>query len=102
MKLKEAIELLELDFNSNIKNFKWKKVVKLIEKANHSYYNSGETIMTDHLYDLLKDRLETIFPEHHLTKSVGAPIEKCKVKLPYWMGSMDKIKPGSKKLETCL
>ena len=49
MKTCEAIELLETDFNLHIKKYKWKHVVRLIEKANENYYNSGETIMTDYL-----------------------------------------------------
>ena len=99
MKTCEVIELLEKDFSLHIKKYKWKHVVRLIEKANESYYNSGETIMTDYLYDMLKDHLLKIFPSHRLNKTVGAPIIKDKVKLPYWMGSMDKIKPESKKLD---
>ena len=76
MKSTEAVELLESDFNTNIGKFSWKKLVKLIEKANDIYYNSGKMFMTDYLYDRLKDRLEDIFPEHFLHINVGAPIKK--------------------------
>ena len=99
MKLAEAVKLLESDFNSNIKKFSWKKIVKLIEKANDSYYNSGEMLMSDYIYDKLREVLYSMFPQHYLNNNVGSPITKDKVKLPYWMGSMDKIKPDSKKLD---
>ena len=75
-------------------------IVHLIEHANEVYYNSDESIMSDMVYDALKDTLESRDPQHPLLYLVGATpvIEKMKVKLPYWMGSMDKIKPGDKKL----
>ena len=75
-------------------------IVKIIEVANEYYYNNNNTIMSDEVYDILKDTLEERHPDHPLLFSVGANpvIEKMKVKLPYWMGSMNKIKPGDKKL----
>jgi len=56
--------------------------------------------MSDVLYDKLKDAFEEKFPKHPLLTNVGAPITKSKVKLPFWMGSMNKIKPGTKSLIT--
>ena len=48
------------------------------------------------MYDFLKLKN----PKSKVLKEIGAPIKsKNKVTLPYYMGSMDKIKPPSNKLE---
>ena len=68
-------------------------IVKQIEQANDAYYNSSEPIMSDKEYDELVNKLKVLSPNHPLLKSVGAPIKSgTKVKLPFWLGSMDKIK----------
>ena len=71
---------------------------EIIEYANDSYYNSEE-IMTDEVYDILRDILFQRNPKSKIFKKVGAPIASDKVKLPFWMGSMDKIKPDTNALE---
>ena len=71
---------------------------EIIEYANDSYYNSEE-IMTDEVYDILRDILFQRNPKSKILKKVGAPIASNKVKLPFWMGSMDKIKPDTNALE---
>tara|TARA_Y100000590_G_scaffold444530_1_gene575383 strand:- start:73 stop:2070 length:1998 start_codon:yes stop_codon:yes gene_type:complete len=72
----------------------------IIKKANNAYYHTNSPMISDHLYDMFRDRLEELDPAHTLLKTVGSGNhgkQKDKVKLPYWMGSMDKIKPNSKK-----
>jgi len=71
---------------------------KIIEYANDSYHNSQE-VMTDEVYDILKNVLFQRNPKSKTLKKVGAPIASGKVKLPFWMGSMDKIKPDTNALE---
>ena len=79
-----------------IENAKLNQIVKLIRDANKVYYNSGNPIMTDEEYDLLKDELKKREPSHKLLSQVGEKVHsKNKVTLPYFMGSMDKIKPGN-------
>ena len=51
--------------------------------------------MTDGQYDILKEYIEEKYATNKVLKEVGAPIHKEKVKLPYYMGSMDKIKPDT-------
>ena len=55
------------------------------------YYNTGEPSgFTDSQYDILKDILEQ---KDELNSTVGAEVfEENRVKLPYFLGSMDKIK----------
>lgn len=66
-----------------------------VAKSSAAFFN-GEPIkgFSDDLYDHVKERLEEIDPENPALQEVGAVIleDKVKVELPYWMGSMDKIK----------
>jgi NAD-dependent DNA ligase len=75
-------------------------IVKLIEAANEIYRNSSELLMTDAEYDLLLDELKRRNSKHKLLSKIGAVVHtKDKVKLPCYMGSMDKIKPGTGNLD---
>jgi NAD-dependent DNA ligase len=66
--------------------------------ANDRYYNENP-IMTDIEYDIVKEFIEHKFPRNTVIDAIGAPISgKNKVKLPYEMWSMDKIKPDSNAL----
>jgi NAD-dependent DNA ligase len=67
----------------------------MIVLANDEYYNSNQTTMTDSEYDIVKEYTEKKFPKNVAIAQIGAPIVKNKVKLPYNMPSMDKIKPDS-------
>jgi NAD-dependent DNA ligase len=73
-----------------------KDLVKLITDANNQYYNYDNPLMTDQEYDLLKEELEKRNPKHKLLTQIAHETHsKDKVKLPFYMGSMDKIKPGT-------
>jgi NAD-dependent DNA ligase len=67
----------------------------LIEVAKYSaeqYYN-GEGVISDKLYDDLFDEIKKRDPNNDFLKKVGFEITgKNKVELPFYMGSMDKIK----------
>jgi NAD-dependent DNA ligase len=62
--------------------------------ADDMYYNEGKDIgLTDFQYDVLKDTIKRRDPEYKVP--VGAKIREGenRVKLPFWLGSMDKFKP---------
>lgn len=65
---------------------------KAIEVSAESYYNSGISLIPDNIYDILADRLRIMDPESKILFSIGAPAKGKKITLPYWMGSMNKIK----------
>jgi len=69
-------------------------IVTMLEEANKQYYNETP-ILTDNEFDILKEFIEKKFPKNVEVKQIGAPIEKNKANLPYFMGSMDKIKPDT-------
>lgn len=76
------------------------EIASQLRKASDAYYNTGHAIMTDDEFDALKEKLAKIAPKHPFLKQVGAPVVRgVKVELPYWMGSLDKIRDDEKSLE---
>jgi DNA ligase (NAD+) len=61
------------------------------------YYNTGSPELSDKLYDILKDTLIKRDPVY--VPPVGAKIRsnENRVKIPFWMGSADKITPSEQK-----
>ena len=91
---RKTLLALGKDGISVIKGFSEGKLSKMILYANNSYYNK-KPVVSDNVYDILKEHIEREFPENTAIKEVGAPIQKNKVALPYYMGSMEKIKPDT-------
>ena len=83
-----------------IEDVKKSDLIKLINQANEVYRNSDKLLMSDAEYDLLIDKLKEIDPKNKLLSKIGAEVHsKEKVKLPFYMGSMDKIKPNTGELQ---
>ena len=68
---------------------------EIIKVTNDYYYNTKTPLLTDNEYDIVKEYTERKFPKNIVIKEIGAPVGKNKVKLPYEMASMDKIKPDT-------
>jgi NAD-dependent DNA ligase len=67
------------------------------------YYNTDTPVISDSIYDMLIDFLQSKNPKSKVLKAIGASVKgKNKVKLDYWLGSMDKIKPPSNQLDIWL
>lgn len=66
-------------------------LIELASYAADQYYN-GEGVMTDKLYDDLYEEIKKRDPKNDFLKKVGFEVSKNKVTLPYYMGSMDKLK----------
>ena len=74
-----------------------KQLSTIIIDLNKRYYNKLP-ITTDNEYDIIKEHIEKKYPTNMVVKEIGAPVDKNKVKLPYEMWSMDKIKPDTNAL----
>lgn len=75
------------------------KLTTILKEANRGYYNE-EPFLTDSEYDILKEFIETKYPQNKVIEEVGAIVEgSTKVELPFYMGSMNKIKPNTNAIE---
>jgi len=63
-----------------------------IKRASDIYYNTGKIIMPDKEFDKLVEELKVLSPKSKVLQQIGAPVKRQKVKLMYFMGSLDKIK----------
>lgn len=85
---------------------------KLLVKAKDFYYNKGEFLVyrgekiTDQVYDRLEDELRGLRPASKVLKMTRAKTKttpgRKSVKLPYFLGSLDKIWAGTGGLERWL
>ena len=81
-----------------LKTLSKKEIVSLYQSANQKYYNESQPLFSDEEYDILKDYVEQVYPNEI---EIGAPVSSGKkVKLPIFMGSMNKIKSDQKVLES--
>jgi len=69
-----------------------KEIGDMITLANHCYYNTKKALLSDSQYDVLKYYAENKYPKMEALQMIGAQVLGEKVKLPYFMPSMDKIK----------
>ncbi len=89
------------DIFSYIQNLSIDDLEKIIVYASDKYYNE-EPVISDSIFDMLREFLLLKSPKSKILKMIGAmPSSKSKdkVDLPYYLGSMDKIKPPSNKLD---
>ena len=74
----------------------------LIREANQNYYCDNKPLLTDNQYDILREYTLEKYPNNEAVKEghtkCSLEVEKNKVKLPYEMWSMDKIKPDTNAL----
>jgi len=94
-----------------IKNFKKKGITiletlnekqlsNILNEANKNYYNNtlDNLLLLDNEYDIIKEFISYKYPNNNIIQKIGATVGSRKVKLPYFMGSMDKIKPDTEAL----
>jgi NAD-dependent DNA ligase/DNA polymerase/3'-5' exonuclease PolX len=93
---------LVMDFvrNSNIlEDYTEEQLTFLVREANIGYYNNNQPIMSDAKYDYLIDFIKENYPQNKVVDEGHSLIkidEDRKMKLPYEMWSMDKIKKEDK------
>ncbi len=81
-----------------------KELENILKEASDAYYNTGDPVLDDDDFDELLDIFRINSPDNPLLNEIGAPIrsEIVKEPLPYWMGSMNKVKPNTKELTSWL
>lgn len=94
MKISQVITKLKDDPDEMLNSLDEPSIKKLIDYLSDKYYNKNESVVSDQLFDYVKEFYEK---NYNAKVEVGAPIKSSngKVKLPYYMGSLDKIKPST-------
>ena len=96
--LNKNIQSIVTDFKKNglsvLKKLNENQLLELLNESNKAYYNQ-QPFMTDNEFDIIKEYFDNNYNKGKQKISVGASVERNKVNLPYFMGSMDKIKPDT-------
>jgi len=96
-RLADMTEELKKEGASYLHTLSESELMQMITQANEAYYNESP-VMSDDLFDIVKEYAERMYPNNPVLKEIGAPVQKGKVKLPYNMPSMNKIKPDTEAL----
>jgi len=95
----EHIAELEKNPKKTLEKLTVDEIAAVLQLASDNYYNSSKPLMSDAHFDMIREHLEKIAPNHPVLSTIGAPIKGEKVKIPYWMGSLDKIKDDAKTID---
>lgn len=98
--MKSMITKLELNPHIEGLSIDLELLETILLQAKEAYYNTDKPLFTDNSYDILEQILFERKPGSVLFKLTGAKITDLhdKVKLKYYLGSLDKVKPGEKVL----
>lgn len=94
---KELVKNIIKDPINTLKTLNKKQIINLLEEFDTAFFNTGDTLVNDDIYDIVKEYLRKLDPKNAYFKRVGAD-EEHKVKLPFWLGSQDKIKDDEKEI----
>lgn len=77
------------------------EMAALYKESKDLFFNTDKTLLTDDEFDALKAQLKAVNPKNPALDIVGAPVRDAtrKVTLPYWMGSLDKIRDDEKAIQ---
>ena len=75
------------------------KIVKIIKDISFEYYK-GHPVVSDDIFDIVKNYLALRDPKNPALKDIGASAPGAKVVLPFYMGSLDKIREDEKALNS--
>lgn len=74
------------------------EIQAVLKEASFEYYK-GNPVLSDDIFDIIKNYLAKRDPANPFLSEIGAVAPGQKVKLPYWMGSLDKIREDEAALE---
>lgn len=76
-----------------------KNIVEVLEKSDEAFFNTNKTLLSDDIYDIVKEYLKKVDSKNPYLKKVGADIEFNKEQLPFYLGSLDKIKDSENEIQ---
>ena len=74
------------------------QLAEMLRLASATYYHK-KPLVTDEVFDILQEYVEAEYPDNLQLQEIGAPVDKDKVALPYFLASMRKIKPDTGRLQ---
>lgn len=97
---KTVLRKISKDPSGVLKTLTIDEIEEIVQYANYLYYTKGDPFFTDDIYDIVKEHLRSLDPKNPILKHVGAVLtdDDRKEKLPFYMGSMDKIKADERDL----
>jgi NAD-dependent DNA ligase len=101
-KNKIILDLIE-QFKKNgiilLESLNKEEIESIIVECNKAFHSDKDPLLSDMEYDIIHDFLIKKYPKSDILKEIGTTVEKYKIKLPYEMASMDKIKPDTNALD---
>ena len=86
--MNSLIENIKTNVEKFVNTTSQQKYLKLLKYLDESYYNKNKSLLSDQLYDYIKEWYETKYGE---ITDIGAEVVKS-VKLPYFLNSRKKVK----------
>ena len=96
------IEKFKTEGIDTLKSLSEQELTDMLKESIQKYYQeTEESLLSDNQYDILREYILEKYPTNKTANAQHTEIklDKNKVKLPYEMWSMDKIKPDTKELE---
>ena len=78
----------------NFENASFAVLIAALEAADDLYFNTGNELVEDNVYDIAKRAAYAQNPAHVYFTGVGSDIRGGKIKLPFQMGSLDQVYEG--------
>lgn len=99
-KIDNLIKLINQDYKLFLNETNEKELEKVLRHLSDLYYNKEESLVTDEIFDILKEHLKKLNHKNKFLTEIGAPVASNEeVKLPFPMGSLEKIKPDTDELQ---
>ena len=98
----DNIQKFKTEGIDTLKSLSEKELTDMLKETIQKYYQeTEESLLSDNQYDILREYILKKYPNNKTanTQHAEVKLDKNKVKLPYEMWSMDKIKPDTKELE---
>ena len=99
---KKNLKTFQEKGESFLKTLNEKDIENMIKIADDHYYGKNKPLLQDETYDVLRDWAEEKYPKNEIIQKGHEGIQvgdDKKVQLPFYMASMDKIKPDTKVLD---
>tara|TARA_Y100000741_G_scaffold337993_1_gene297724 strand:- start:243 stop:3506 length:3264 start_codon:yes stop_codon:yes gene_type:complete len=96
------IEKFKTEGIDTLKSLSEEELTNILKETIQNYYEETEkSLLSDNQYDILREYILKNYPNNKIAinQHTEVKLDKNKVKLPYEMWSMDKIKPDTKELE---